>query len=158
MKKTTNLTEKREQQAYADEMAEHWGMIHCEHIGDRVFGVIRLAYTNAIITDVDQNFFKTRFCFENRDMAHSELMAWKARKFDGQFPKGWVACRQVAPQELIESFGADYAESFKRTLLNTCPLPQYPKTSEELEIRARLSLDKQEFKHLHAYLHYSGQI
>ena len=155
---TINLTEKREQQAYADEMAAHWDMIHCEYVGDRVFGVVRLAYTNAIITDVDQNFHKTRFCFEDRDMAKDELIRWKARGFDGQLPKGWLACREVTPKELIESFGGDYAQEFKRYLLDECELPQHPNAHEKLKIQAKLNLSKQEFKHLHAYLHYSGQI
>ena len=140
------------------EIITSWKAIDCAILDGRIFAVIQLAFTEAIITDIDHFFYSKRFCFDKKGVASQELNKWLQRGFNDTYPKNWIACRGFTPKELKEGFEENYCLDFRDDALKVCEYPSYPKVEEKKILCDLYRIDRDEADHKFAYLYYTRQI
>ncbi|MGR5347264.1 hypothetical protein [Vibrio mediterranei] len=133
---------------------------------DTMAGIVKLAFTNAIVTDISacvSEGFGDRYCYEDAELAIQELMEWHQRGFGPKKPQGWVAVAiSNGGEYLRESFEEHYGESYAQDLLPYAQIDdlflQSNIVNRSEEIGRALGYDLGKVKHLAAYLHYTRQV
>ena len=119
-------------------------------------GLIKLLYTTAIVTDVGQTGYHQRFCFEFHPQALAAHCAWHKKSFDPHFlPRGWIACRGVSKQELIDGYPAGYGHEVIEAYryIYTCePKLHADVVAKKPELAREIMCSENTVKHLAAYL------
>lgn len=140
-----------------EELTKHWNLVFAVEHDGRVFGVTKLMYTHAIITDLDCNFYHQRFCFHKKEDAILELKKWKLRGFDS-LPNKWIACRGVSPSQLISGLGKDYAQDVIETMKEASISGLYQSKEDMDKLLGVLNINHDDLEHKLAFLKMSEQI
>ena len=147
-----------ELRSYYADIVEQSGIIsplYCPKT-DSLNGLIKLAFTTAIVTDVNQTGYAQRFCYESPSQALAVHCAWHLRNFDPHhLPGGWIACRGVSKKELIsgypDNYGYQVMEAYR--YLYTCEPTVHAHVISKKEALAKEMLcSENTVKHLAAYL------
>ena len=143
---------------YYGEIIEYSGItspLYCPKT-DTLHGLVDLAFTTAIVTDVGQTGYHQRFCFEYRAQALAMHCAWHKKNFDPYFlPRGWVACRGVSKQELIDGYPTNYGQELieaYRYIYICEPKLHSDVVAKKAELASEIMCSENTVKHLAAYL------
>lgn len=123
-------------------------------------GIIPLAFSTSIAFNITDSGFKERYCFPTPLDAIRELKNWHERDFNDQRPIGWIACRNVVPEELKSSIEKYYGKDYAINVLNAQKSIQ-DKTKQyvtEEQIAEYLNMELTDIKHEVAYLRATKQI
>ena len=76
---------------------------------EQLNGLGILAFTTAIMVDLNEQSYSARLCFDNYEDALIAHTNWHQHGFDmNHLPSGWVACRGITKKSIINTFPKDY--------------------------------------------------
>ena len=120
-------------------------------------GIQPLIFSTAIVVDLHESGYVSRFCYAIKTMAILELAKWYRKGFDkSQLPRHWIACRGLNEKQLTEGYPKNYGHELLITYEKLFGKPLKYRTdinSKEILLSEAMGCSFNCINHLVAYLH-----